>query len=295
MPQGAADKKRKRGALINGAAVTSDWLARGNPRDTPWMDYCNSKHTPESWLRDEVENFYYFVAPRTAERHLRADLISRVQNAFSVGYTPRTVLAFGSSATHLYLPTGDVDLVILSDYYQRTRIPQILTNRGQLNKMVREIVTGQNMGYQPMTIPKAKVPLIKYIDRKTGLPVDISFENDSGLAAIETLNVWLSDYPALNRLVFPLKQFLKMRGLNEVNSGGLGGFSTICLVAFRLHNLAIQHGPDWALKNLDLALIDVFEYFGNFNVNIYGLDMQTMTLVDKVCCSGSCGRCYPLT
>ncbi|GAM88040.1 hypothetical protein ANO11243_060690 [Dothideomycetidae sp. 11243] len=232
-------------------------------------------------LHDELQNFYFYASPRAVERHMRADLIDRVTRAFSNESQRITVRTFGSSATNLYLPTGDVDLVVLSAHYRATGRPNIPVNRAALNRFVRNNITGTGLGISPQVIPAAKVPIIKFTDKKTGLPVDVSFENDSGVAALNTLDDWSEEYPALKRLVFPIKQLLKMRGLNEVNTGGLGGFSSICLVAFRLHHLSVTKSSQWSMENLDLALLDILDFYSTFDLEVDGLDMRSMSIIPK--------------
>lgn len=215
---------------------------------------------------------------------MRADLIRRIADAFRREISDVVVKAFGSSATNLYLPTGDIDLVVLSGGFESTRYPEISTSRNQLNKMVRNILVGGGLARHAQVIPSAKVPIIKFRDIKTGLPVDVSFENDSGLGAITTLNNWLVDYPALSRTVFLIKQFLKMRGLNDNATGGLGGFSTICLVVFRIHQMTGSYGASFLRDNLDIVLMDFFNFYGTaFDFRTTGLNMRDMSYIKKVC------------
>ena len=234
-------------------------------------------------LHDEISHFFTYVSPRSFERQMRDDLIRRVQAAFGRHIPNAIVQAFGSVATNLYLPNGDIDLVVMSSSYRYSGIPEIATHRRHLHTLMRSVIQTTRLGHNCQVIPSAKVPIIKFIDSKTFLPVDISFENDSGLKAITTLNNWLADYPALSRIVYLIKQFLKMRTLNEVNTGGLGGLSIICLVVFRLDILSRKHGQFWPRDNLDHVLLDFFDFYGSeFDFRTTGLDMGRMTYIPKV-------------
>ncbi len=73
-------------------------------------------------LHQEICDFYDFVRPYSFEQDLREDLVQRVQRAVvdSGSLKPGRILAFGSFAAGLYLPTADMDLVYVSDAYWRS-------------------------------------------------------------------------------------------------------------------------------------------------------------------------------
>jgi len=234
-------------------------------------------------LHEEILQFHHFVAPRDCDHHMRTDLIDRVSEAFRAKYPGVAIKSFGSFATSLYLPTGDMDLVAMSASYQKTGYATMAQSRNQFNA-AGKLITIAGLGYSQNGIFSAKVPIIKYTDRKTGLRVDLSFENDTGVKAVATLNIWLDRYPALSRIVYLIKQLLAMSGLNDVSLGGIGGFSIICLVAFRLHQLDDRYGPDWLRDNLDFVLMDFLDFYGNqFDYRFHGLDMRAMDYILKVC------------
>ena len=113
-------------------------------------------------------------------------------------------------------------------------------------------------------ITRARVPLIKFVDRYTDIKVDLSFENDTGVKANSTFTSWKRQYPAMPVLVTVIKQFLMMRGLNEVQHGGLGGFSVTCLVTSLLQNMPrIQSGEVVPEQHLGEMLLEFLDFYGN--------------------------------
>lgn len=130
----------------------------------------------------------------------------------------------------------------------------------------------------------AKVPLVKYVDKVTGLKVDISFENDSGLAAIKTFLDWKEQYPCVPILVTLIKQFLMMRGLNEPVNGGIGGFSTACLVVSLLQNMPqVQSGAMVPEHHLGEILMEFFELYGKeFNTVTTAISLNPPGYIPKV-------------
>jgi non-canonical poly(A) RNA polymerase PAPD5/7 len=128
----------------------------------------------------------------------------------------------------------------------------------------------------PLVIANARVPIIKFKDRITNIDVDISFENLSGVQAQATFLRWKEEFPDMTHLVALVKQLLVMRGLNEVHSGGLGGFSIICLVVSY-----IQHNNK--ATNLGECFVGFLKYYGkDFDLARKRIQMNPPGVLDKV-------------
>ena len=65
-------------------------------------------------------------------------------------------------------------------------------------------------------LDKASVPIIKLTDRNSNVKVDISFNMQNGLRTAELVKMYKKQFPALQKLIYVLKQFLLQRDLNEV-------------------------------------------------------------------------------
>ena len=133
-------------------------------------------------------------------------------------------------------------------------------------------------------VPKAKVPIIKFCDKRTGIKIDISFENDTGLVANKTFRQWKDQYPDMPIIVVLIKQLLAMRGLNEVFTGGLGGFSIICLVVSMLQHLSEAESaaidPEQRHAVLLLRFLNI--YGNEFDVKRTGIVMNPGTTFNKI-------------
>lgn len=134
-------------------------------------------------------------------------------------------------------------------------------------------------------IAQAKVPIVKFVDRITKIKVDVSFENDTGVVANDTFLDWSRQFPAMPVLVTVIKQFLMMRGLNEVVFGGLGGFSVTCLVTSLLQHLpGIQSGDLIPEHHLGQILMSFLDFYGNqFDIQQTGIMMRPPGYFFKVC------------
>lgn len=195
---------------------------------------------------------------------------------------------FGSFAAGLYLPNADMDLVVVSESYLKHGVPtefQRAHSKHKLANYLERIGIAEKGSME--IISKAKVPLVKFVDRVTSLRVDMSFENDTGLIANDTFDSWKRSFPAMPIIVTVIKQFLMMRGLNEVVNGGLGGFSVTCLVTSLLQNMPrVQTGELKPERHLGEILLEFLDLYGNqLDVSRTGIIMKPPGYFNKV--SGS--------
>jgi non-canonical poly(A) RNA polymerase PAPD5/7 len=229
-------------------------------------------------------DFYYHVKPSESEQVMREALISSLRQPIKRIWRDADIHPFGSFPAGLYLPTADMDLVLVSDDYMRGGYGRYNT-KSNLYKL-RNVLDKDRIA-APNTIEviaKAKVPLVKYIDQYTGLKVDISFENDTGLTANKTFQDWKRKFPAMPILVTLIKQFLTMRGLNEPVNGGIGGFSVTCLVTSLLQLMPqIQSGTMIPEHHLGEVLMEFFDLYGNeFNFETTAIQTNPPAYIAKV-------------
>ena len=233
----------------------------------------------------EISDFYDLVRPREFEDRLRGNLVEELNRILEKNGTwrGRKLHAFGSFMSGLYLPTGDMDLVLCSDAVLSggSILPVGLNQLKQFRNYLRTNRVAVHNNFE--MISKARVPLVKYVDSTTGLKVDISFENPSGVIAIQTFKAWREQYPAMPILVTVIKQFLLMRGLNEPVNGGIGGFSVICMVVSMLQMMPqIQSGDMVPERNLGSLLMHFFDLYGNrFNYKVTALRLNPPGYVNK--------------
>ncbi|KAJ5612842.1 hypothetical protein N7510_006036 [Penicillium lagena] len=254
------------------ASILDQWRALPQQTPVPWMEHTAPAMNMGTRLHNEIISFYHWAKPQKFEQIVRADLIARLQSAFQNRYRGVQIRAFGSFASGLYLPTADVDLVLLSTSFMSSgrktfgeRKGQIYAFSGFLKNL--NIVVPNSIE----VIAHARVPILKFVDKLTGLRVDLSFDNDSGLVANETFQMWKAEYPVMPVVISIVKQFLLLRGLNEVPTGGLGGFSITCLVVSLLQHMPHGH----VQQNLGNILMDFFNFYGNiFNYERMGISMN---------------------
>ncbi|XMA10158.1 hypothetical protein WAI453_002949 [Rhynchosporium graminicola] len=253
--------------------ILKEWAPRSGLPPTPWIGVDHSDSAGMGvWLHKEIMDFYEYVRPREFEQVIRQrlvdDLGTRVREYFD---QDDEILPFGSFPAGLFLPTADMDLVCVSSEFM-DRGKKIFGQGFRGLQRFKNFLVDNDL---PLNrdiemISGAKVPLVKYVDKLTGLKVDISFENDTGLIANRTFQNWKKEFPAMPILVTLIKHLLAMRGLNEPVNGGIGGFSVTCLVVSLL-----QHMPQVKSKSMvpEHHLGEIFMEF----LDLYGNEFNTTT------------------
>lgn len=66
-----------------------------------------------SRLHEEIEHFYQWARPTKVEHAVRFEVVQRMENTILSLWPDAQVQVFGSYRTGLYLPTSDIDIVVL--------------------------------------------------------------------------------------------------------------------------------------------------------------------------------------
>lgn len=238
-------------------------------------------------LHREICDFYDFVRPQQYEQKVREALLQRLQT-FVRDRLQCELFAFGSFAAGLYLPNADMDLVVISNEYLNSGLKVACQSHKNMHKFATQLRVSRVAKEESVeVIVHAKVPLIKFVDRITSIKVDLSFENQTGLIANSTFLTWKTQFPAMPILVTVIKQFLMMRGLNEVVNGGLGGLSVTCLVTSLLQNMPRVQTRELTPENhLGEMLIEFLDFYGNqLDISRTGIVMDPPGYFNKVCCT----------
>ncbi|XP_066255404.1 terminal nucleotidyltransferase 4B-like isoform X1 [Euwallacea similis] len=203
-------------------------------------------------LHEEIEHFYNYMNPTEAEHKVRAEVVSRIEEIIKSKWPEAQVEVFGSYRTGLYLPTSDIDLVVIGKW---TNLPLRTLEQEFLERGVAQEDSIK-------VLDKASVPIVKLVDRKTEIKVDISFNMSNGVKSAELIKTYMEQFPVLPKLVYVLKQFLLERDLNEVFTGGISSYSLIlmCISFLQLHPR--QEGLRQNTANIGVLLIEFFELYG---------------------------------
>ncbi|KAJ4843323.1 hypothetical protein Tsubulata_020929 [Turnera subulata] len=216
--------------------------------------------SPMLQLHKEIVDFCDFLSPTQDERAARTAAVQGVFEVIKYIWPNCKAEVFGSFRTGLYLPTSDIDVVILD-----SGIKNAATGLQALSRALSQ----KGIAKKIQVIAKARVPIIKFVEKKSGvsfdmlhiLPVELlSFDAVNGPKAADFIKDAVSKWPPIQPLCLILKVFLQQRELNEVYSGGIGSYALLAMLMAMLQNLREYHGSQEL--NLGILLIHFFEFYG---------------------------------
>ncbi|KAF9374391.1 hypothetical protein CPC16_001331 [Podila verticillata] len=249
--------------------INSDLVGpTGPPPGCPWMGHRHYSALPtaQRMMTQELKDFVQYISPTREEHQVRRYVFRVVQELVRGIWPDAEVRVFGSFDTQLYLPTSDLDLVVLAD-----------ENLGQnaLNKLAAKLRT-ENIGSKIEVIRGAKVPLVKFKERITGFACDVSFDIKSGISSSSVVKSYMQEWKVLRPMVLMIKYFLMLKGHNEVYNGGLGSYTTMLMIlSFLQMHPQIQKGAIDPEDNLGVLIIEFFELYGKcYNYSVVGLKVR---------------------
>ena len=223
-----ADYDRLNDAMDIGKPTTTSTPQRANLKNTiydriPWSTHaCLSLRSPSLRLHEEIRMFNDCLRPTDEEHTARRDAVQRIRDVVTGLWPDGRLEVFGSFATGLYLPSSDIDAVILGSKCADIR---------QGLRVLAKSLSKKRLAVEVQTILKARVPIIKFVEKASGYNFDISFDVANGPEAADIVLRLIDVMPAMSHLVMVLKVFLQQRELSEVYTGGIGSYALLVMVA----------------------------------------------------------------
>lgn len=123
-------------------------------------------------LHEEICALISWLEPTPEELLLRQRVLARVTIVAQTLWPKCEVCSFGSYYTGLWLPNGDMDICLMNVPGDQAANLRLLT----------VCLTRLGIPLAVEIIASARVPIVKFIDSETGVPVDISLNTDSAVA-----------------------------------------------------------------------------------------------------------------
>jgi predicted nucleotidyltransferase len=192
------------------------YICTGKP---PWQN--QRGYSDDMWgLHHEILDFVHFISPNEAEKKMRVMVTERLKSHI-LGLWPGIGFnVFGSVNTGLYLPSSDIDVVLIGNFKNLRGPMYSLAAALRKTKKYNDV----------QVISNAKVPIVKMVDVESNYSIDISFNVSNGLKNTDLIKEYLQRYHQLKPLVIVLKQYLLQRGLNEPYTGGIGSYALILMI-----------------------------------------------------------------
>lgn len=221
-------------------------------------------------LNQELYNLYLTLSPHNEEVKIRNFLTNRMKDFIAKVLPNFKFQSFGSTECKLYLPSSDIDILLVCD--QKDVIPnKTLTHLGNILRKDCDFIDQTYV----IHIRTARVPILKCRDKFFGFEFDIIVNKIDGMKQVKYIQDKITEFPYLKPLCLLLKQFLKTRNLNDSKSGGLCSYAQFLLMLHftQLHPVMQQKNFIDPLKNLGVIFLDFFQFYG-FDFPYEGVTMS---------------------
>ena len=181
---------------------------------------------------DLTKDILKFVSEQEVSKSVteRKDgIIKHLKRRFDIKFRGSKLTTFGSSMSGLGLRNGDVDLCLEFKGEKPKKV---------LNKIARML---REDGMEDVTlIAHAKVPIVKFIDQRSKIPIDISINNSLAIYNTKLLKAY-TDYDSRVRpFVLAIKQWALHRG---ICNAAYGTFSSYAWTLIALQSLQTSNPP----------------------------------------------------
>jgi non-canonical poly(A) RNA polymerase PAPD5/7 len=229
----------------------------------PWMSKTTRGiQNPNIRFHTEIVEFYEFMKPQKDEYNIRLAAFHKIKNLIESSISKCSLIPFGSFTTKLYLPSSDVDLVLMS----KTHDKQFL-----LTKATKVVMQNPDIFSQVEILKNARIPVIKFIDADSKIQFDIIFNEKGGLTNIDEVKQALKVHPEMKYLVFLFKLMLRQRRMNNSFTGGVGSFLLFCMILTFLREFKKRKVYEQGLHSLEY--ISLAEYVLKF-MQFYGVEFD---------------------
>ncbi|UIZ28176.1 hypothetical protein KXD40_004476 [Peronospora effusa] len=180
-------------------------------------------------LHEEILQYTMYTKKTVAKMAVHIEeMIANVRASVVSMWPQSKVETFGSYSTGIWLPSSDVDLVIL-DVLKVNDSKVTAVHLRELAKVLEKKKWVESL----LVLETAKVPVLKLVSAGTSVPIDITFESaatHSGLLARDLIKRYADKMPELYPLAILFKQLLRERDLNDAYTGGLSSYSVVLML-----------------------------------------------------------------
>ncbi len=186
----------------------------------------------------------------TGDLKRKESLIKHLEKSITSKFNGSKLTAFGSSESGLSLKTGDLDLCL-----QAAKVDQ-----KKVIKRISGMLRGQGMeSVQALT--RAKVPIVKFTDPRSGMHVDISINNTLAIHNTKLLAQYAKLDERVKQLAICVKHWALHRNLSDAPNGTLSSYGWSVLVIFHLIKEGVianlQSGEDRTIADIEGKEYDI--------------------------------------
>jgi len=184
-------------------------------------------------LSQDFENILKTQSPNKSALKKRDGLYEHLKRSIEKRFKGSSLRRFGSSESGLSLAQGDLDLCLLFD--------------GQKPKKVLRSISS-TLRFQEMediqVITSAKVPIIKFVDERTKIPVDISINNTLALHNTTLLKRYAETDERIRQCILAIKYWASQRDVCDAAKGTFSSYAWTLIMLQALQTTTPSVAPN---------------------------------------------------
>lgn len=165
-------------------------------------------------IGDGIESMLKTEGPSPKQLKARYGLFKHLKRTIEHRFKNAELQQFGSSQSGLTLQAGDLDLCLQF----KGEIPAKALR--QVNRLLK-----QHDMEDIVMLPRAKVPIIKFKDERTKIPVDISINNTLALHNTELLKRYSACDDRIRSIILAVKHWAQRREVCDAASGTFSSYA----------------------------------------------------------------------
>ena len=156
---------------------------------------------------------------------------------------------FGSSANGLGSPSSDLDVCITVEGINTLREAGFVSQKGELEIFDIALHANNHRFYQDIeAVADAKVPIMRFVHKGTGLEGDLSIYNALPLRNTKLIKAYVDFDPVVKELGVVIKKFCKTAEIGDASKGGLSSYAYILMLIHYLQKMKVlpnlQENPE---------------------------------------------------
>lgn len=175
-------------------------------------------------LAEQASTLFQSLRPLAGEFHRRLKVLSRLQKIITRQWPDANpnLHMFGSSANNFGLRDADMDICLLLDHSKIGSEQKVVAKLGELlrKKQMKQV----------KALPKARVPIVKFVDWQSNIRCDICINNSLALQNTRLIAAYAKMDPRVQQFGYVIKYWTKQRQINEPYQGTLSSYAYILMV-----------------------------------------------------------------
>ena len=212
-------------------------------------------------------NRYNKIKPSIKEQAFRLTWVNFIRKKVIKIYPNSSIDLFGSFFTDLYVHSSDIDISLKID----------TTDQNLVLKNIKHELYKTGLFTFINHLSHAKIPILKFTDKKYGLKFDISVNNNGGILAAQYIKKKIEEDENIKILAILFKHFIYSRKLDDASFGGLNSYSQLLMIMNYLELHPFYSRND---KNISVVFFDFIQYYG-FNFKYKNVQIDTASNIYK--------------